>query len=309
MGNILAITGATGRKSGGAFINELVANIEEVNNKFQGVKIRVLVRNTSNTKTLENKIENLDISRGNFDDEKFLSDAFIDVDTIVHIAGIRFSKKIIDAAEKNKVRRVILVHTTGIYSKYKMAGEEYRKIDSYVYKTCKENRIILTILRPTMIYGNLSDNNVSKFIKMVDTLPIMPVVNGAKYQLQPVHYMDLGKAYYQVLMNEEMTANKDFNLSEGSPIYLREMLRLIGENLDKKVVFLSVPFQIAYIGAIILYILTLKKIDYREKVQRLCEPRIFSYEDAKNAFGYNPRNFEDGIVDEVIQYQTNKNNN
>lgn len=304
MRGVLAITGATGRKSGGAFMDNLVSDYESVVHKFE--KIRILVRQSSDTTALEKRIPDLDIKRGSFDDLNFLKEALKDVDTLVNVAGIQFSKKLIKAAAINKVRRVILVHTTGIYSKYKKAGEEYRKIDDYVYKLSKNKDIILTILRPTMIYGNLDDNNVCKFIKMVDKFPIMPVVNGARYQLQPVHYRDLGKAYYQVLMDEEATANKDFNLSGGAPIYLRDMLQIIGKNLGKKVKFISVPFPIAYTGAVVIYWLSLKKIDYREKVQRLCEPRIFSYEDASKAFGYKPRRFEVGVQDEVKVYMKSK---
>lgn len=304
MSGILAITGATGRKSGGAFMDNVVSNYENVKHRFE--KTRILVRQSSDTTDIETRIPDLDIKRGSFDDLDFLTGALKDVDTLVNVAGIRFSKKLIEAAAINKVRRVILVHTTGIYSKYKEAGEEYRRIDTYVYKVCKNKDIILTILRPTMIYGNLTDNNVCKFIKMVDRFFIMPVVNGARYQLQPVHYKDLGKAYYQVLMNEEATANKDFNLSGGAPIYLRDMLKVIGKNLGKKVKFISVPFPIAYTGAVVIYVLSLKKIDYRERVQRLCEPRIFSYEDASKAFGYKPRTFEVGVSDEVKAYLKNK---
>lgn len=225
------------------------------------------------------------------------------MDTVVHVAGIHFSREVVEAAAYCHVRRLILVHTTGIYSKYKAAGEEYRKIDSFVYRTCKEHNIVLTILRPTMIYGNTTDNNVVKFIKMVDKLPLMPVVNGARYELQPVHYKDLGDAYYTVLMNEEATANKDFNLSGGEPIMFRDMLLEIGKNLGKKVKFISCPFGLAYVGAWLVYIVTLKKKDYREKVQRLCEPRIFSHEEATRAFGYSPRTFQVGVVDEVKQYK------
>lgn len=75
------------------------------------------------------------------------------------------------SAVKKNVKRVILVHTTGIYSKYKEAGEEYRNIDAEVYKLAKENNIDLTILRPTMIYGTIGDRNICVFIKMVDKLP------------------------------------------------------------------------------------------------------------------------------------------
>ena len=49
-----------------------------------------------------------------------------------------------------------------------------------------------------------------------------------------VHFRDLGDVYYVVLMNEEMTANRDFILSGGKPLLLREMLIEIGKNPEKK---------------------------------------------------------------------------
>ncbi len=300
MDKILAVTGATGKKSGGAFFKILNENCSTVLNKWTG--IRIIVR-----KELKEKPVNYcDVCAGDCKDKEFIEKALAKVDTVVHIAGISLSRNIVDAAVKNNVRRIILVHTTGIYSKYKKAGEEYRKIDAYVEQKCKEKGIILTILRPTMIYGNTSDNNVINFVKMVDKFPIMPVVKGAKFALQPVHYEDLAKAYYQVLINEETTANKNFNLSGGNEILLIEMLVEIGKNLGKKVKFFSCPYFIAYGGAWLLYLLTFTKKDYREKVQRLCEPRVYSYKDAQIAFGYSPRTFQEGIINEIKEYKRNK---
>lgn len=302
---ILALTGVTGKKSGKVLVDYLSNNINEVNNRFPD-GIKALTRDKSNTDYILNKLPNIKICRGDFSDDKFLEESLKDVDTLIHIASIRLSSKLIDACVINKVRRVILVHTTGVYSKYKEASYEYSLIDKYVTDTCKNNNIILTILRPTMIYGNIYDNNVIKFIKMVDKLPIMPVVNKAMYKLQPVNYKDLGKAYYDVLMNEETTANKSFNLSGKEPIYLRDMLKEIGKNLGKEVKFINCPYIIAYIGSWIIYLITLTKKDYREKVQRLCEDRIFSHEEATIAFNYNPMSFEDGIKEEIKMYIQNK---
>lgn len=157
-----------------------------------------------------------------------------------------------------------------------------------------------------MIYGKCADENVIIFIKMVDKLPIMPVVNGAKYALQPVHYKDLGKAYFDALMNEESTANRDFNLSGGEPILLKDMFIEIGKRLGKNVKFVSCPFPVAYGGAWVVFCLTLGKMDYREKVQRLCEPRCFSHEEASKAFGYRPMTFQEGMIDEVREYLERK---
>lgn len=303
MKKILAITGATGKKSGGAFTENIGNNLDIINKMFPD-GIRAIVRKDSNTQVLDNFVPNVKKYVGDLTEVSLLKEAFQDVDTVVHIAGIHWSREVVEAAAFCKVRRLILVHTTGIYSKYKQAGEEYRQIDEYVYKTCRENSIILTILRPTMIYGNITDNNIVIFIKMVDKLPFMPVVDRANYELQPVHYEDLGKAYYQVLLNEDTTAGKDFVLSGKSPILLRKIFLEIAKNLDKKINFISFPFWLAYVGAWGLYLISFTKTDYREKVQRLCEPRVFSHDEASKAFGYSPRDFEEGIIEEVKQYKS-----
>lgn len=293
----LAVTGITG-KSGSVFADCLKQNEDIIRTMFpEGIRLL-----THKRKGTVFDFINLEIFEGDLKDTAYITEALKGVHTLVHIAGIHWSREVADAASAAGIKRLICVHTTGIYSKYKEAGEEYRQIDEYVNRICKENGIGLTILRPTMIYGNTSDQNVIKFIKMVDRLPVMPVVNGARYDLQPVNYKDLGKAYFDVLMNEKTIGN-DYVLSGEKPIQLREMFVIMGEKLGKKVRFLSVPFFVAYPGAVLFYYLTLKKKDYREKVQRLCEPRAYDHEMAAKDFNYNPMSFETGVSDEIKEYK------
>lgn len=301
---LLILTGVTGQKSGAIFAKYLANNKEILGNCFDG--IRIICRASSNTDNIIRLLPLAEICRGSFEDPEFLEQAMNGADTVVHIAGIQSSRFLVGAAVRQQVRRLILVHTTGIYSKYKEAGEEYRCIDAYVTEQCAAHGIVLTILRPTMIYGNRFDQNVIKFIRMVDKLPVMPIVNDARYALQPVHYKDLGKAYFDVLMNEGATANKNYDLSGGEVIDLRDMFAVIGENLGKKVQFVSCPYFLAYRGAWFVYALTFGKLDFREKVQRLCEPRAYSHEAATRDFGYAPMTFRDGIVDEVREYLERK---
>ena len=300
MDEILAVTGITG-KSGRVFAHYLEKNRDTIDKMFPG-GIRLLLHKEREKDAVILPGFNVERMYGDLEDEQFLSEALLGVDTIVHIAGIHWSRQIVTAAASNFVRRMITVHTTGIYSKYKAAGEEYRNIDEFVYMMCKSKNIILSILRPTMIYGNIADRNVVKFIKMVDKFPVMPVVNGAGYELQPVHFADLGKAYYDVLVNGKITGGHDYILSGGEEITLRDMLIEIGAYLGKKMRFVSVPFWFAYSGAWVAFVLSIGKIDYREKVQRLCEPRVYPHEEATRDFGYDPRTFRSAIGDEVREY-------
>ena len=300
MDEILAITGITG-KSGRAFARNLTKHRDIIEKMFPGgIRLLLHTEKESDSKILEGF--DAELVYGDLEDEQFLDEVLLGVDTIVHIAGIHWSRQLTTAAAGNFVRRMIVVHTTGIYSKYKEAGEEYRNIDDYVYMMCKSKNIILSILRPTMIYGTINDRNVSSFIRMVDKLPFMPVVNNAMYELQPVHYEDLGKAYYDVLVGEEITGGHDYILSGGEEIMLRDMLIEMGAYLSKKMRFVNVPFPVAYAGAWVLYGLSIGKVDLREKVQRLCEPRVYPHEEASRDFGYSPRTFRSAIGDEVRMY-------
>ena len=230
------------------------------------------------------------------------------VDFLLHIAGIGLSLNVVTAALEGGVKDLILVHTTGIFSKYKAAGEEYRLIESKINTLIKEYKnkglnISLTILRPTMIYGDLKDGNISVFIKMVDKLRIFPTVNGARYDLQPVWCKDLGDAYFDTLMNWEITKNKEYVLSGGSPIQLRKMFEIIAGELGVKNIFINCPYPIAYAGAWLVYLLSFRKMDYREKVQRLVEPRAYPHDKATKDFGYNPADFDVGVKAEIEAYK------
>ena len=301
MGNKLALTGIT-NNPGRVLVEYIYKNREIVDELFPG-GIKAVYRASSNVSTLNSLLPDMKQCICDLTDINGLENAFQDVDTVLHMAGIHWSQEVFKAAASCGVRRIITVHTCGVYSKYKAAGETYRQIDDYCLKICKENNIRFTILRPTMIYGTTKDRNMIKFIKMVDKLPVMPVVNGGRYTIQPVHYRDLGKAFYDVLVNEKRTEDKEFVISGEKPIYLRDMFMEIGTVLGKKVHFVSCPLWIAYPGAWIVYLLSLRKIDFREKVQRLCEDRAFSHQDATDAFGYSPMSFKKGIKSEIEEYR------
>jgi len=294
------ITGITG-KSGRYFLKEMIDHAVEL----QGINFRLAIRESSYSKIPN--CHNLDIEKvlGDLEDERFVKELVkTENETMLfHIAGIDKSLQLVQAALQNDyIKRIVLVHTSGIYSKYKSASKVYEDIESEIYDLVRDKNICLTILRPTMIYGTLDDNNVAVFIKMVDRLKLFPTVNGAKYELQPVWCGDLGKAYFQVMMHEKETRNRNYILSGGSPIMLIDMFHTIENYLGKKNIYISVPFCLAYAGAILIDGITMNKKNFREKVQRLVEPRKFDHCGATQDFGFNPVTFDVGVMEEIKQY-------
>lgn len=297
------LTGITG-KSGQFALERLM----ERKNELQGCHFRAIVRSAEKAEIVESYNLPIEICIGSIDDEPFLTGVLAGADTLLHIVGIHSSPKVVPLAISAGIKRIIIVHTTGVYSKYKSASAEYARIDDEITRLCSESGVQLTILRPTMIYGGLDDENVVKFISMMDRVPVMPVVSGARFALQPVHRQDLGYAYADVLLSEA-TAGKNYILSGKEPITLREMLTVIAEYLQKPARFVSVPYWFAIFGAWILYLISFAKVDYREKVQRLVEPRAYPHDDATRDFGYAPVDFREGVWGEVGAYLARKHDN
>lgn len=288
---MLAVTGITGH-SGRYFYKELMTNSYDE-------RIRFLIRNTSNI-TFIDLNDNVETVNADLMSEASLVQAFMGVDIIVHIAGIKYTPQLVRAAVKCNVKRLIVVHTTGRYSKYKKASDEYIRIDDDL-ETFRD-KIEITILRPTMIYGDLCDHNMSKFIKMVDKFKLFPNIEGGKCKIQPVHAADLGNAYYQVLMNKS-TIDKNYNLSGKSPIMLIDCYKTIEKELGKKNIYITIPMWLAQLGSWLIYIFSFKKIDILEKVLRMNESRDFSHDLAVKDFAFNPRSFQEGIKEEIKQYR------
>ena len=296
---MLLITGITGH-SGRYFLQELI------NNKYDG-PIRCIVRSTSDTSMLDNSGLNIDKAVGELTDQEFLDKAMVGVEEIIHVASIFYSTKVIEAAVKNNIRRAIFVHTTGIYSKYKSASEEYQNIERTIKQTIENSKsdIQLIYLRPTMIYGYLNDRNMVIFIKMVDRFRILPIIANGRNLLQPVNGRDLGKAYYQVLLKKEIV-DGDYILSGDKPISMIEVFELISYYLNKRTFFFSIPLCLGVFMGRLLKLITLNRVDYIERIQRMGEDRNFPHDAAKTDFMYSPMPFEDGLKMVIEEYLISK---
>ncbi|MGM0804982.1 MAG: NAD-dependent epimerase/dehydratase family protein [Bacillota bacterium] len=292
---MLLITGITGH-SGRHFLQELIRN------KYES-PIRCIVRGNSDTTLIDNSSLNIEKVVGDLENQEFMNEVMKGVHTVVHIASIFYSVMVMRAAVKNDVKRAIFVHTTGIYSKYKSASEEYQTIEENIGRIVEESesKIGLIYLRPTMIYGYINDSNMIVFIKMVDKLRLFPIIDNGRALLQPVNGRDLGKAYYQLLSNPNIMSG-DYILSGHKPISMKELFRLISQILNKKTTFISVPLSLGVFMAKFLKVCTFGKVDYIEKVKRMGEDRSFSHKSAAEDFGYQPMSLTEGLEIEINEY-------
>lgn len=291
---ILAVTGITGH-SGGFFLRELIEH------GFDGT-LRCLVRESSDTRALDASGLRVEKIVGTAGDPEALSRLVRGADTLVHISGIWDTPLLLETVENcGGVGHVILIHTSGIYSKHKMASGVYKDIEARMQPFLARGMNV-TILRPTMIFGDLRDHNISKFIRLVDRLPLVPEIDHGAALVQPVNARDLGQACYKAAMHPTLPESS-YICSGERPVSIHELCALIGAQLGKETRFVSVPMPLGVAGAKALRALSFGKKDLVEKVLRLGEDRSFSHEAARRDFGYEPEPFELGLKREVEEYK------
>ncbi len=302
---MLYITGITGH-SGTWFLRRLSAE------GYQG-KIRCVMREPKKAAPhkytiFENSCLDIEFAIGDLRDEAFLMESLKGVDTIVHTAGISHSHKLIDVAIKNNVDWAILVHTTGRFSKYKSASSEYINIEDRVMNQCHQanidgmNTLNLTILRPTMIYGSSKDRNMYRLVEYLSKHKLFPMFGNGGNLMQPVHARDLGNAYYDILMQPNVTKNREYNLSGKFAISYAELIGIVASTLKKNIILIRLPLSFSIFAAKIYNALFKNAIITVEQVMRMQEDKAFSHDDAAKDFGFNPISFEDGIKEEVDEY-------
>lgn len=291
----ILITGANGH-SGKIFLN----NIEN-NRKNIYEEIHVVVRNSSLDDFIERSPLNIIKHVGDIKNSDFVENITKDIDVILHIAGIQMSELIFYKAIENNINWIISIHTTGRYSKFKSASAEYIDIEDKLLKL--RDKINITILRPTMIYGSSRDRNMNKLIKFIDRFPIYPIFGNGNNLMQPVNAKDLAIAYQQVIENSEITINENYNLSGKYPIKYKNLISTVSQHLNKRTVLVKLPIIFSRFFVRICRKLVPKFPLNEEQVLRMKEDKDFTHLKATKDFGYNPMSFEEGIVEEIKEYK------
>lgn len=288
----LLVTGASGH-SARYFFERLSA---ENYNK----EIKCLIRKGSKVEHLKLYNLKLNFIEVDFNNVVELKKSMKGSKTVLNIAGIKLSTNVINAGAEIGIDWFICVHTTGRYSKFKSASAEYIEIEDKLINKHSN----LTILRPTLIYGSSSDRNFWRLIEFINAYGFFPVFGSGKTLMQPVNAEDLGSAYLKVLKNKSSCCGKQYNLSGRDQISYISILREIATGLDKKVFFIHLPMWLSIIGAYVGKMIMRSRFPISvEQVLRMKEDKVFSHENAKYDFGYNPIEFKHGILREVNELQ------
>jgi nucleoside-diphosphate-sugar epimerase len=156
-----------------------------------------------------------------------------------------------------------------------------------------------TILRPTMIYGGAGDRNMIRLIRFLRRYPVIPVPGNGKSLQQPIHVEDLAGAIVDCL-SAETTIGKAYNISGAQPITFDEVIASACQSLGVRRMIVHIPLRPALWAGKVLSLVQRKPWIKEEHLLRLNEDKCFDHGDATRDFGFTPRDFAQGIKEEVL---------
>jgi uncharacterized protein YbjT (DUF2867 family) len=280
----VALSGATGF-TGRRVVAELLR---------RGHEVRALVRPPSARRNLPAALATVE---GDMADSHALARLLRETDAYVHVASLGFghADAVVDAVESAGVRRAIFFSSTSLFTLLPAASKGVRQ--------AAEDRVRRmaggwTILRPTMIYGDAGDRNLSRLIRFVARSPVVPLPGGGQALVQPVHVEDLGRAAVDALASDT-TVRREYALPGADAAPLRQLIDHVARELGRRPLVVSLPIRPMAALAGAWSRLGLPPRVSAEQVLRLAEDKAFSYEHARRDWGYSPRGWREGLATEV----------
>ncbi len=236
---------------------------------------------------------------GDLDDPRSVAGAFgrSGCDVLVNLASLGFGHGlgIVAAAELAGISRAVFVSTTAVTT---TLAARSRQIRLAAEQQVRESALQWTILRPTMIYGDSGDRNLSRLLLLLRRTPVLPVPGGGHLQ-QPVHAADVADAVLAAAKRPR-AAGRTYDVAGPEPLTFGELLRTSARAVASRTRFVPVPLP-PVIAAARGYELLSRNPKIRvEQLRRLAEDKAFAIDDAVRDLGYAPRSFADGIRAEAL---------
>jgi nucleoside-diphosphate-sugar epimerase len=224
-----------------------------------------------------------------------LADLLPDCPTVLSLSPVWHLPPALAALKARGMQRLVAFSSSSVVTKaaspdaYEQAmvrrltdGEEA------VRAFCSFNDVAWTILRPTLIYAEGQDQNVSRLAKVIRKLGVLPLAGRGEGLRQPVHADDLAAGAIAAA-SSPAAENKAYDLPGGETLTYRAMAERVFEGLGRSPAILPLPeglWRFAFAAA-----RPFLPGATAQMGARMREDLIFDGSAAAADFGWNPRPF------------------
>ncbi len=147
------------------------------------------------------------------------------------------------------------------------------------------------VLRPTLIYGNGHDKNLTEIARFIQRFGFFPFIGKGNGLRQPIRTEDVAQACLAALQNTAI-ANRAYNIAGQEVLTYREMVTRIFQALERKPRFVSIPRGLFQMALTVVRILPRYRNWSISMADRMNKNMTFEWNEAKADLGFSPRPFQ-----------------
>lgn len=204
---------------------------------------------------------------------------------------------------QTKARRVVVLSSTSRFAKSHSSdlaeqalSQRLEKGESMFREWAEIHGIEWVILRPTLIYGQGLDKNITEIARLIRRFHFFPLFGNANGLRQPIHAEDVALGCIAALYASP-AANHAYNLSGQEILTYRELVSRIFDALGYRQRFIRIPFSIFRIAVACLRLLPRYRKWSPAMAERMIQDLVFDHHDAERDLNFSPRAFVLSAVD------------
>ena len=222
-----------------------------------------------------------------------LAHALAGVDTVIWTPGVKLLPACIEVLEQADVAHVVVVSSASVHTRLESRGARAKR-DAEA--RLRESRVRFTVIRPTMIYGNRRDRNLTRLLDWLERVPVFPMFGDGRALMQPVFIGDVVESLVRAL--DRTPRGRFYDLGGAEPVSYRQLLDTAGAALGVRPLLVPVPLGLSLAvvrGAGWLGLRALRD----EQVLRLAEDKVVDNTPIRAELGIEPITFAEGIARQV----------
>ena len=194
--------------------------------------------------------------QADLDDPRLVA-ALPEAATVFSLSPIWLLPAALPALKARGMVRLVAFSSTSVFTKAGSDDESERRTaqkladgEAAVIAFCEANDVAWTILRPTMIYAEGQDQNVTRLARLIERLGFLPLAGQGEGLRQPVHAQDLAAGALAAAQSPA-ARDKAYDLPGGETLTYRQMSERIFDALGKRPRILTPPQWLWRLGFIV----------------------------------------------------------
>lgn len=224
-----------------------------------------------------------------------LQDQLPDLSLVICAASLWVLPQALEALAARGMTRLVAFSSTSRFTKMasnhageRAVAERLRLAEEAVIAFCEARNIGWTLLRPTLIYAEGQDQNISRLAGLIRRFGLLPIAGQGLGRRQPVHGQDLARAALDAAASPA-TIHRAYDLPGGETLTYRAMAERVFAGLGRKPRILSVPLPLWRLGLTLAGPLLPGATSAMG--ERMAEDLVFDPGPAIQDFGWSPRDF------------------